>query len=109
VEQALPEHNEDVESGVDALEEADFKKESEDNLDVSGGVMNEEIIKKVAEKIDNIEIDKENVVNIKQVTGEDIQKSFFSGAKDMTTVFAPTGFVDLRLRRNVKPNDVNLL
>lgn len=108
MEQALPEHNEDVESGVDALEEADFKKESQENFDVSG-VMNEEIIKKVAERIDNIEIDNENVVNIKQVTGEDIQKSFFSGAKEMTTVFAPTGFVDLRLRRNVKPNDVNLL
>lgn len=108
MEQALPEHNEDVESGVDALEEADFKKESEENIDVNK-VMNEEIIKKVAEKIDNIEIDKDNVVNIKHVTGEDIQRSFFSGSKEMTNVFAPTGFVDLRLKRNIKPNDVNIL
>lgn len=45
MEQALPEHTEDVESAVDALEETDFIKDSPEKPDKA--VVQEEIIRKV--------------------------------------------------------------
>ncbi|KAJ8915161.1 hypothetical protein NQ315_000413 [Exocentrus adspersus] len=80
VEQALPEDAEDVESGVEALEE----------------VTEEDVLKSVTQKFDNIELDVENkILNVKEVTGKEIRKDFLEGG-DLKTVFAPTGFVDLR-------------
>ncbi|CAH1135926.1 unnamed protein product [Ceutorhynchus assimilis] len=106
VEQALPEHSEDVESAVDALEETDFRDSPEK---IEDGFVKEEIIKKVAEKIDNIEIDQENVVNVRQISGEEVQRSFLTGDKKMSTVFAPKGFVDVRCRTTNRLSDTNVL
>lgn len=58
---------EDIESGVDVL------------ADVS-----------------NFEVDKENVLNINEVTGADIREAEFSSRDELRTVFSPRGFVDLR-------------
>ncbi|EFA08264.1 testis-expressed protein 2 isoform X2 [Tribolium castaneum] len=78
IEQALPEEN-DIESAVDALEEigANFK-----------------ILKEIEQDFDNIKIDDENVVNIKEVSGEEIREI----QSKPQTVYAPVGFVDLRAR-----------
>ncbi|XP_066253669.1 testis-expressed protein 2 isoform X4 [Euwallacea similis] len=108
VEQALPEHTEDIESAVDALEETDFRKDSSDKTE-NREMMKEEIVKKVVQKIDNINLDSEKIVNVEQVSGEEIRKSFLKGDSKMFTVFAPTGFVDLRFAPRTSPNDTNVL
>ncbi|XP_044252894.1 testis-expressed protein 2 isoform X2 [Tribolium madens] len=78
IEQALPEEN-DIESAVDALEEigANFK-----------------ILKEIEHDFDNIKIDEENVVNIKEVSGDEM--------KEKSIVYAPVGFVDLRGRNTIE-------
>lgn len=105
VDQALPEHNEDIESAVDALEETVF-------MDTSGniekGISNEDILEKVAQKIDNIDLGPDKVINIKEVAGEDLKKSFFAGDNKMKTVFAPVGFVDVRTT-NFKKDEKNII
>lgn len=64
VEQALPEHTEEVESGVDALN--DIESET---IPEAHKIDNEEILRKVSDKIDNIELDDERVINFREVTG----------------------------------------
>lgn len=49
------------------------------------------------------------MVNIKQISGEDVRKSFFSGDTKMSTVFAPTGYVDVRSRHRKTSEDANVL
>lgn len=90
-EQTLPEDSEGVESAVDALEETDLKPQT-----TPVKMSNEEILKTVTQKIDNLEIDNENVINIREVTGSEIREKFFNCKDEEKTVFAPTGFVDLR-------------
>ncbi|XP_076272264.1 testis-expressed protein 2 isoform X4 [Rhynchophorus ferrugineus] len=107
VDQALPEHTEDVESAVDALEETDFKDSLPKNTEKV--ISNEAILEKVTEKIDNIELEDDKVVKIKEVQGEDIRKSFFSSGNTMTHVFAPTGFVDVRSSPNFSDEEKNVL
>lgn len=127
VDQALPEHTEDVESAVDALEETDFKDSLPKNPEkvVSNEVILEKvrnvdnslqfdrrvipIFLQVVEKIDNIELEVDKVINIKEVSGEDIRKSFFSGENTMTHVFAPTGFVDVRSTPSFSDDEKNVL
>ncbi|KAL1494416.1 hypothetical protein ABEB36_010018 [Hypothenemus hampei] len=105
IEQALPEQHEEVESGVDALEETEFKRD----ISYDGG-MTHNIVTKVAGKIDNIDVDlRDNVVNIREISGEQIQKSFHSGDNKLSTVFAPVGYVDVRFSPNkLKPNEDNV-
>ncbi|XP_060522964.1 testis-expressed protein 2 isoform X2 [Cylas formicarius] len=105
VEQALPEHSDDVESAVDALEDSEERGETKSEEHKSLG--NEGIIRAVAEKIENIEVDSENVLNIKEIMGEDIRQSSEKTNK-VVTVFAPTGFVDLRPKRPSKDSKNHL-
>ncbi|XP_056641762.1 testis-expressed protein 2 isoform X3 [Diorhabda sublineata] len=89
-EQTLPEDSEGVESAVDALEETDLKTQTPVKIS------DEEIVRTVTHKIDNFEVDSENVINIREVTGSEIRERFFDCKDEEKTVFAPTGFVDLR-------------
>lgn len=91
VEQALPEESDGVESAVDALEESNLKTE----YDKSDKTTTEDILNFVTQKISNIDIDDESVINVKEVSGTEIREKFFDCKEEMT-VFAPTGFVDLR-------------
>ncbi|KAJ8942024.1 hypothetical protein NQ318_002778 [Aromia moschata] len=93
VDQELPEDSEDVESAVDALEEPSLKAEPTESAKKT--VSMEEVLRLVGQKIDNIQPDSENVINVKEVSGVEMRSSFFEGG-DTKTVFAPTGFVDLR-------------
>lgn len=102
VEQALPEHSDDVESGVDALEEGNLNT---DFLEHERKISNDDIVKAVASKIDNFEIDSENSISIREVTGKEIRESFLNNPNDTKTVFAPSGFVDLRLRQQIIEKD----
>lgn len=81
IEQALPEEN-DIESAVDALEEIGT---------------NSKILKGIEEQFDNIKLDSENVVNVKEVLGNEVKQIHWT-TKLPKTVFAPTGFVDLRVK-----------
>ncbi|XP_018562200.1 testis-expressed protein 2-like isoform X2 [Anoplophora glabripennis] len=92
VDQALPEDSEDVENAVDALED--------DNLKGGDGekkktVDKEDVLKSVSQKFDNIELDNEKGLTVREVTGKEIRSTFLEGG-GLRTVFAPTGFVDLR-------------
>ncbi|KAH1026194.1 hypothetical protein HUJ05_010750 [Dendroctonus ponderosae] len=108
VEQALPEDvSEDVESAVDALEETDFKRSSPEKNDKR--LESENIIKKVAQKFVNIDVDKDNVINITQVSGDEVRKRFFAEDTKMSTVFAPTGFIDVRIPKRRPSTDANIL
>ncbi|CAG9826944.1 unnamed protein product [Diabrotica balteata] len=91
IEQALPEDSEGVENAVDALEESNLKPEPSPVK-----ISNEEILKTVAQKINNVEIDSENVIHVKEVQGTDIREKYFDCKDEEKIVFAPTGFVDLR-------------
>jgi hypothetical protein len=92
IEQALPEESE-IESAVDALEDT--------NLQVEHGV-NDRVIKGISDQFDNIKVDDDNVVNVKEVSGSEVKTISWS-TKIPKTVYAPVGFVDLRTRpRNVK-------
>ncbi|CAH2017094.1 unnamed protein product [Acanthoscelides obtectus] len=108
VEQVLPEEEdgeagEGVESAVDALQEDDIERTDMDTVHVQ--VSSESILKAVSEKYDNIYVDQENVVTVKEVTGREIREDFLL-SRDRTatttadekprTLFAPTGFVDFR-------------
>lgn len=54
-------------------------------------------MRKVAERISNIELDEDDGVKIKEVTGTDIRDEFFDCKTQSTkTVFAPSGYVDFR-------------
>lgn len=88
-EQTLPEDQiEDVEDGIEVLEDTNLKNDSNKH------VTNDEIIARVTEKFDNIEIDKQDdLLNIKQITGKEISNII---DENVHTFFAPTGFVNLR-------------
>ncbi|XP_019869679.2 testis-expressed protein 2 isoform X2 [Aethina tumida] len=102
VEQALPEHTEEVESGVDALN--DIESET---IPEAHKIDNEEILRKVSEKIDNIELDDERVINFREVTGKEIRNSFFT-TDSSSTIFAPSGFVDLRPAKSHKKIELKI-
>lgn len=56
-----------------------------------------QVLQKIAERIANIELDEENGIKITEVTGTQIRDEFFDCKTQSTkTVFAPSGFVDLR-------------
>nr|CAI5846225.1 unnamed protein product [Callosobruchus analis] len=82
---------EEVESAVDALDEtASFDA--------------------ALQKYDNIEVDqRENVVTVKEVTGKDIREDFLHFSRDdkPRTLFAPSGFVDLRVEPTVVTPNTN--
>lgn len=80
--------NEDVESGVDALEEDNLMQSNV--LEDEKGILNE-----IAEHVDNIEVDDEEVLNVREVSGCDIRNKS-NGEEKSVTVFAPVGFVDMR-------------
>ncbi|CAH0564014.1 unnamed protein product [Brassicogethes aeneus] len=90
VDQALPEHAEEVESAVEAFDDFEVETKSDDIK-----LTNTDIIKNVSDKIDNIEVDKDNVVTVKEVTGKEIRQNYLTNEKS-SVIFAPTGHVDLR-------------
>lgn len=91
IEQALPEDSEDVESAVDALEDTNFKEDEDEKKTID----KDDVLKSVTQKFDNIELDNERNLNVREVTGKEIRSTFLEGG-ELKTVFAPTGFVDLR-------------
>ncbi|CAG9824129.1 unnamed protein product [Phaedon cochleariae] len=100
-EQALPEDSEGVESAVDALEETDQKSDTP-----TIKVASLEVLKSVCQKIDNLEIGDNNVVDIREVSGMELKEKFFDCNEDtVKTVFAPTGFVDLRPKKICPPTN----
>lgn len=94
-EEVLREDSEEVENAVDALEETGLKTDtSEGKAKVSN---NPDVLKYVTEKIDNIDLDDDQVIHIQEVTGTEIRDTYFDCQEDKPkTVYAPTGFVDLR-------------
>lgn len=92
IDQALPEDSEDVESAVDALEDTNLKG---DDGGKKKTVDKEDVLKSVSQKFDNIELDNDKSLTVREVTGKEIRSTFSEGG-DLRTVFAPTGFVDLR-------------
>lgn len=102
IQRNLPtDFGEDVESGVDVLLE-------ESGLhDASGVVADEEekILQEIAEQIENIEVDDEKVLNVRELNGHET-KQRFNGEEREVTVFSPVGFVDMRdyVERKPPPN-----
>lgn len=86
IEQALAEENE-IENAVDALEETTLQQE------IASG----KILKEIEQQFDNIKIDNDNVVNIKEVNGNEVRAIHWA-SKTPKTVFAPIGFVDFRAK-----------
>lgn len=88
----------DVESGVDVLLE-------ESGLhDAGHSVADEEekILQEIAEQIENIEVDDENVLSVRELNGHEA-KQRFNGEEREVTVFSPIGFVDMRDYVDRKP------
>lgn len=96
----------EVESGVDALEE-DFhedkpgcsKTASHYSMKDKGTKTVRSIsahwLRGIARTIDNVDVDEESVLTIREVDGNDI-RSMVSKGSECKTVFAPRGFVDMR-------------
>lgn len=93
----------DIESGIDVLEESNF--EGPQTVGQSGTTTDEnEVLKELSEQIDNIEVDEEQVLNVKELSGaETVDK--FNEHKESVTVFAPAGFVDMRNYVETTPPD----
>lgn len=94
----------EVESGIDALEDTEFHdvtgtsgRTADDTLKSRGSDTSgcEDILSVMSKSFDNVEVDEHNVINIKDVNGQDIRTMFLTGEQPKT-VFAPSGFVDLR-------------
>ncbi|XP_074039959.1 testis-expressed protein 2 isoform X2 [Leptinotarsa decemlineata] len=91
-EQALPEETEGVENAIDALEESNL-----DDISMDMKISNDNILRTVVQKIDNLELDNDNVVIVREVLGDEMRERYFDCNQDIgKTVFAPSGFVDLR-------------
>lgn len=89
--------NEDVESGVDVLDEQQNQSlplddEAQNNDDTSVG---KEILNELQESIDNIEVDEEEVLNVRELSGCEAKERFHDEESGVT-VFSPVGFVDMR-------------
>lgn len=106
IERPLPsELNEDIESGVDVLEEGNFQSERSDmDKDSFKDVLDEDVLKEVTQHIDNIEVDEELVLNVEELNGSEVKEKFLKEKKPLT-VFAPVGFVDMRNCVEQKPSD----
>ncbi|XP_044758998.1 testis-expressed protein 2 isoform X2 [Coccinella septempunctata] len=95
--QMLPDQTEEVESGVDALADVDFKntpKGSSSKMVHSRSL----VLSSLEKSIDNIEIDEDGTVNIREVAGIRWKGEGSDDKSEVKTVFAPTGFVDFRYR-----------
>ncbi|KAL3273247.1 hypothetical protein HHI36_014701 [Cryptolaemus montrouzieri] len=95
-EQAFPEHNEEIESGVDALEDADYKDSSTKMVRSDS-----EVLTGLEHKIDNIQIDNDGTVIVREAGGfrwRGESSGDDGDGKVMKTVYAPKGFVDFRYR-----------
>ncbi|XP_045476118.1 testis-expressed protein 2 isoform X2 [Harmonia axyridis] len=96
VKQMLPDHSEELESGVDALADVEFNggpKETPKMVHSRSLVLNA-----LEKSIDNIEIDEDGTVNIREVAGVQWRGEEVGEESEVRTVFAPTGFVDFRYR-----------
>ncbi|ERL93017.1 hypothetical protein D910_10319 [Dendroctonus ponderosae] len=71
--------------------------------------VSEDVESAVAQKFVNIDVDKDNVINITQVSGDEVRKRFFAEDTKMSTVFAPTGFIDVRIPKRRPSTDANIL
>lgn len=80
----------DVESGVDVLEENNFSLNSQIVLEEN------RILEEITEQIDNIEIDDEHVLNVRELNGFEAKEKFNDKENSTVTLFAPVGFVDMR-------------
>lgn len=101
--------NIEVESGVEALEDINFQQaqtsgtEESDHISTTSSDFkllhqastDEDVLSNIIETIDNVKIDDDQVLNIQQVSGADIRRSFLSEDKNCTYL-APEGFVDVR-------------
>ncbi|RZC34748.1 testis-expressed sequence 2 protein, partial [Asbolus verrucosus] len=85
IEQALPEESE-IESAVDALEDANLQ--SDESVDP-------DVLKRIEEEFDNIKIDKDDVINVKEVSGSEVKQMHWVSRRPKT-VYSPVGFVDMR-------------
>ncbi|XP_063917342.1 testis-expressed protein 2 isoform X3 [Zophobas morio] len=94
IEQALPEETE-IESAVDALEDANLQTTAEDK-----------VLTALEHDYDNIKLDAENVINIKEVSGSEVREVHWA-SKTPKTVFAPVGYVDFRVKP--KPAKISVL
>lgn len=90
---------EEVESGVDALEDEFRSRDDEPGTSTGRKKKARPILKSwlrgVTRNIDNIEVDEDNVLNVSAVSGTEMRTMYLAGA-DSRTIFAPSGFVDLR-------------
>lgn len=97
--------DEEVESGVDALEDEFCTRDNEPGTSTGSRKKTHPISKKwmkdVAQNIDNMEVDENSVLNVREVSGTEMRTMYLAGA-DSRTIFAPSGFVDLRSTREVK-------
>lgn len=89
---------EDIESGVDVLEEGGLQ-EGRCGSDV---LAVEEILNEITEHIENIGVDDEKVLHVREMDGSET-KEMFNGEDKEVTVFAPVGFVDMRNYIERKP------
>lgn len=82
---------EDIESGVDVLEDGNLQ-----NSQTIHGIEDEkEILSEISEQIENIEVDTEQVLNVRELNGIETREAFSTQDRSVT-VFAPVGFVDMR-------------
>lgn len=90
-EQVFPEDSE-IESAIDALEDVNMKNDISDN-----NLNDNEVLERLLQDYDNIKLDDQNVVSINEITGKEIKETFYNcNIHQSKTIFAPTGFVDLR-------------
>ncbi|KAK9887753.1 hypothetical protein WA026_000068 [Henosepilachna vigintioctopunctata] len=102
-DQMLPEHNEEVESAVDALEDVDFREIS-GNSSSKMARSESTILNSLARTVDNIEIDNDGTINVKEIVGFK-WRGDGEDRNDAKTVFAPKGFIDFRYRMQQEKNN----
>lgn len=97
--------SDEIESGVDVLEENDFG-EGQDTIppDVETFVDETEVLQEISEHIENMEVDGEQVLNVNELSGTEAKEKF-ARENESVTVFAPVGFVDMRDYTERTPTD----
>lgn len=102
--QVLPDHNEEVEKGVDPFADVEDTPKGESFKIVNSRSL---VLSSLEKAVDNIEIDEDGTLNINEVAGMCWRRCKEREKHEVTTVFSPTGFVDFRY--SVPKENNNLL